>query len=40
MGQALAVAHELEAGIAAPNDDVGPGLMAAANADGIVFHTL
>jgi len=40
MVEALAAAHELEAGIAVSKDDVGPGLMAAANEDGIAFHAL
>ena len=40
MVEALAAAHEFEAGIAVSKYDVGPGLMAAANADGIAFHTL
>jgi len=40
MVEALAAAHELEAGLAVSKDDVGPGLMAAANVDGISFHTL
>jgi hypothetical protein len=40
MVEALATAHELEAEIAVSMDDVGPGLMAAANEDGIAFHTL
>jgi hypothetical protein len=40
MIEALAAAHELEAGIAVSKVDVGPGLMAAANEDGIAFHAL
>jgi hypothetical protein len=40
MVDALAAAHELEAGIAVSKHDVGPGLMAAANEDGIAFHAL
>ena len=40
MVEALAAAHELKAGIAVSRDDVGPGLMAAANEDGIEFHAL
>ena len=40
MVEALAAAHELQAGIAVSKDDVGPGLMAAANADGVAFHPL
>jgi hypothetical protein len=40
MVEALAAAHELEAGIAVSKDNVGPSLMAAANVDGISFHTL
>jgi hypothetical protein len=40
MVEALAAAHVLEAGIAVAMDDVGPGLMAAANEDGISFHAL
>jgi len=40
MVEALAGAHELGAGIAVSKDDVGPGLMAAANEDDIAFHAL
>ena len=40
MVEALAAAHELEAGIAVSTNDVGPGLQAAAHNDGIAFHTL
>jgi hypothetical protein len=40
MVEALAAAHEIEAGIAVSKHDVGPGLMAAANEDGIAFHAL
>lgn len=40
MVEALAAAHELEAGIAVSTYDVGPGLKAAADSDGIAFHTL
>jgi hypothetical protein len=38
MVEAVAAAHELEAGIAVSKHDVGPGLMAAANVDGVAFH--
>jgi hypothetical protein len=40
MVEALAAAHELEAGIAVSRDDVGPNLKAAAKADDIEFHIL
>jgi hypothetical protein len=40
MVEALAAAHELEAGIAVSHDDVGPSLKAAAHEDGIAFHSL
>jgi hypothetical protein len=40
MVEALAAAHELEAGIAVSHDDVGAGLKAAAQSDGIAFHAL
>jgi hypothetical protein len=40
MVEAFAAAHELEAGIAVSKYDVGPGLMAAADEDGIAFHPL
>lgn len=40
MVEALAAAHELDAGIAVSADDVGPGLRAAAEHDGIGFHAL
>lgn len=40
MVEALAGAHELDAGIAVSKADVGPNLQAAAEHDGIAFHTL
>ncbi len=40
MVEALAAAHALDAGIAVSRDDVGPGLRAAAEHDGIDFHVL
>ncbi len=40
MVEALAAAHQLRAGIAVSKADVGPGLQAAANHDGIDFHVL
>jgi len=40
MVEALAAARELDAGIAVSKDDIGPGLMAAANEDGVGFHAL
>lgn len=36
--EALAAAHRLQTGIAVSRRDVGPGLEAAARADGIAFH--
>lgn len=40
MVEALAAAHRLGADIAVSAHDVGPSLRAAAEADGITFHTL
>ena len=40
MVEALAAAHELGAAIAVSEHDVGPNLRAAAEHDGIAFHTL
>lgn len=40
MVEALAAAHQLDAEIAVSRDDVGPGLRAAAEHDGITFHVL
>jgi hypothetical protein len=40
MAEALAAAHELDAGIAVSRHDVGPNLQAAAEADGIPFQVL
>ncbi|HUP70660.1 MAG TPA: hypothetical protein VM142_12725 [Acidimicrobiales bacterium] len=40
MAEALAAAHFLGADIAVASDDVGPGLQAAAEADGITFHVI
>lgn len=40
MVEALAAAHELDAGIAVSSADVGPGLWAAAEHDRIDFHAL
>lgn len=40
MVEALAAAHELDAGIAVSSSDDGPGLRAAAEQDGIDFHVL
>jgi hypothetical protein len=40
MVEALAAAHELDAEIAVSRTDVGPGLRAAADHDGIGFHVL
>ncbi len=40
MVEALAAAHQLHAGIAVSQHDVGPNLRASAKADGITFHAL
>ena len=40
MVEALAAAHQLNAGIAVSTRDVGPNLRDSAIADGIEFHTL
>ena len=40
MAEALAAAHQLGAGIAVSAADVGPGLRAAVEHDGIAFHIL
>jgi hypothetical protein len=40
MVEALAAAHQLNAGIAVSTRDVGPNLRDSAVADGIAFHTL
>ncbi len=40
MAEALAAAHELGAGIAVSEEDVGPGLRAAALEDNVAFHIL
>lgn len=40
MVEALAAARTLDAGIAVSENDVGPGLRAAAQRDGIAFHIL
>lgn len=38
--EALAAAHRLQTGIAVSRRDVGPGLQAAAAADGVPFHVI
>lgn len=40
MAEALAAAHELDAGIAVSKGDMGPGLRAAAQEDEVAFHVL
>jgi len=40
MVEALAAAHQLNAGIAVSTYDVGPNLRASATADGVAFHAL
>ncbi len=40
MVEALAAAHQLQAGIAVSRHDVGPNLRDSAEADGIAFHIL
>lgn len=40
MAEALAAAHKLDAGIAVSKDDIGPGLLAAAQEDKVAFHVL
>ena len=40
MVEALAAAHRLGKAIAVSRNDVGPGLRAAAEADGVAFHIL
>lgn len=38
--EALAAAHRLQTGIAVSHRDVGPGLEAAARADGVAFQVI
>lgn len=40
MAEALAAAHQLGGSIAVSQNDVGPNLLAAAEADGLAFHVL
>lgn len=40
MAEALATAHELDAGIAVSKEDIGSGLRAAAQEDKVAFHVL